>query len=72
MLIPAVAVYFIHFIDLFYTGETNGTQTLQSITCPICGSLGFTEGTLITHVSQAHPSHSHEVVSLLTIKPAHL
>jgi len=47
--------------ELFYTGENAaGIAHSQSLTCPFCGKLGFTEATLVDHVSSAHTDSSHD------------
>lgn len=40
--------------DLFYSGEATSYDQPQSLTCPLCGSLGFTESTLLEHVTSEH------------------
>jgi len=40
--------------DLFYAGESVSSEQPQSLTCPLCGSLGFTELTLSEHVTNEH------------------
>ena len=41
--------------QLFYSGEnTGGIVQPQSLTCPFCRCLGFTETSLVDHVSSAH------------------
>ena len=47
--------------ELFYSGEnTAGIVQPQSLTCPFCGRLGYTETTLADHVSSAHSDSSHD------------
>lgn len=48
--------------DLYYGGEGVGTEQPQSLTCPYCGRLGFTELTLMGHTTADHPDTSAEVV----------
>ncbi|GAB6024947.1 hypothetical protein CHUAL_010048 [Chamberlinius hualienensis] len=40
--------------DLYYGGEAVSVEQPQSFTCPLCGKMGFTEGTLQEHVSSTH------------------
>lgn len=40
--------------DLFYAGELVSSEQPVSLTCPLCGSLGFTESTLLEHVTSEH------------------
>lgn len=40
--------------DLFYSGETISSDLPQSLVCPLCGMLGFTETTIIEHVASEH------------------
>lgn len=49
--------------SLYYGGETiaNSDQP-QSYTCPLCGRMGFTDGTLQEHVAAEHADTSLEVV----------
>ena len=45
--------------ELFYSGESaSGIVQPQSLTCPFCGRLGFTEASLVDHVTSAHSSDS--------------
>ena len=47
--------------ELFYSGENAaGIVHSQSLTCPFCGKLGFTEATLVDHVSSTHTDSSHD------------
>ena len=47
--------------ELFYSGENAaGIVQPQSLTCPFCGRLGFTEASLVDHVSSAHSDSSHD------------
>ncbi|XP_076372082.1 E3 ubiquitin-protein ligase KCMF1-like isoform X1 [Tachypleus tridentatus] len=48
--------------DVYYGGEAISVDQPQSFTCPYCGKLGFTEGTLQEHVSSEHSDSSFEVV----------
>lgn len=36
----------------------------QSLTCPYCAKMGFTEATLQEHVAAEHPDTSFEVVRI--------
>lgn len=40
--------------DLYYGGEAVSVEQPQAFTCPLCGKMGFTEGTLQEHVSSTH------------------
>lgn len=40
--------------DLFYAGESTSSEQPLSFTCPLCGSLGFSESTLLEHVTNEH------------------
>lgn len=42
--------------ELFYSGESVSAEQPQSLTCPLCGSLGFTETSLLEHVTSEHAS----------------
>lgn len=42
--------------ELFYGGESVSSEQPQSITCPLCGTFGFTEATLLEHVTSEHAS----------------
>lgn len=42
----------------------------QSLTCPYCTKMGFTEATLQEHVAADHPDTSFEVVRVL--KDSHI
>lgn len=47
--------------ELFYSGENAaGIVQPQSLTCPFCGRLGYTETSLVDHVSSAHSDSSHD------------
>lgn len=48
--------------DLYYGGESLSVEQPQSFTCPFCGKMGFTEGTLQEHVTSEHSDTSFEVV----------
>ncbi|KAA0201664.1 hypothetical protein HAZT_HAZT008521 [Hyalella azteca] len=48
--------------DLFYGGEGVGNEQPQSLTCPFCGRLGFTELTLMEHTTAEHHDTNTEVV----------
>lgn len=52
------------YFELYYGGEalTNVEQP-QSYVCPYCGRMGFTEATLLEHVTAEHFEPSFEVVS---------
>lgn len=44
--------------DLFYDGENHPSEQPQSLTCPLCGVLGFSEQQLKEHVSKQHKDDS--------------
>ena len=49
--------------ELYYGGEGVGSEQPQSLTCPYCGRLGFTELTLMEHTTTEHNDTTTEVVS---------
>lgn len=47
--------------ELFYSGENAaGIVQPQALTCPFCGRLGFTESSLVDHVTSSHSDSSHD------------
>lgn len=48
--------------ELYYGGEGVSVEQPQSLTCPYCTKMGFTEATLQEHVTADHPDTSFEVV----------
>ncbi|XP_053975776.1 E3 ubiquitin-protein ligase KCMF1-like isoform X2 [Hylaeus anthracinus] len=48
--------------ELYYGGEGVSIEQPQSLTCPYCTRMGFTEATLQEHVATDHPDTSFEVV----------
>ncbi|XP_046417696.1 E3 ubiquitin-protein ligase KCMF1-like [Neodiprion virginianus] len=48
--------------ELYYGGEGVSIEQPQSLTCPYCTRMGFTEATLQEHVAADHPDTSFEVV----------
>ncbi|XP_076650986.1 E3 ubiquitin-protein ligase KCMF1 isoform X2 [Halictus rubicundus] len=48
--------------ELYYGGEGVSIEQPQSLTCPYCTRMGFTETTLQEHVTADHPDTSFEVV----------
>lgn len=48
--------------ELYYGGEGVSLEQAQSLTCPYCTRMGFTETTLQEHVTADHPDTSFEVV----------
>lgn len=42
--------------ELYYAGESISSEQFQSLTCPMCGSFGYTETSLLEHVTNEHPS----------------
>lgn len=55
--------------ELFYSGETLLNERPQSLTCPLCGTLGFDEATLIEHVTNEHPHNDSEEIPIGAICP---
>lgn len=51
--------------DIFHGGEALTADQPQSLTCPFCGKMGFTEATLQEHVTANHLDTTFEVVSYL-------
>ncbi|XP_001606088.1 E3 ubiquitin-protein ligase KCMF1 isoform X1 [Nasonia vitripennis] len=48
--------------ELYYGGEGVSIEQPQSLTCPYCTRMGFTETTLQEHVAADHPDTSFEVI----------
>jgi len=48
--------------DLYYSGESSSETMAHSLTCPVCGRLGFTETELQSHVTSEHQNCNTEVV----------
>lgn len=40
--------------EIYFGGEQNPVEHIQSFTCPICGKMGFTESLLYDHSVQEH------------------
>lgn len=55
--------------DLFYSGESVSSEQPQSLTCPLCGTLGFTETTLLEHVTSEHASSDNDESSAGVVCP---
>ncbi|XP_042233918.1 E3 ubiquitin-protein ligase KCMF1-like isoform X1 [Homarus americanus] len=51
-----------HDFDVYYGGEALSVDQPQSLTCPFCGKMGFTETSLQDHVTADHPDTAYEVV----------
>ncbi|RXG72972.1 E3 ubiquitin-protein ligase KCMF1 [Armadillidium vulgare] len=51
-----------HDFDIFHGGEALTADQPQSLTCPFCGKMGFTEATLQEHVTANHLDTTFEVV----------
>ncbi|XP_050341715.1 E3 ubiquitin-protein ligase Kcmf1 [Bactrocera neohumeralis] len=49
-------------IELFFGGEMLNSEQPQSFTCPYCKKMGFSDATLLEHVSAEHTETSLEVV----------
>lgn len=49
-------------IELYFGGEMLTTDQPQSFTCPYCKKMGFSDATLLEHVSAEHTETSVEVV----------
>lgn len=54
-----------YFVELYYGGEAVSVEQPQSLTCPYCTRMGFTEATLQEHVAADHSDTSFEVVCIL-------
>ncbi|XP_050680373.1 E3 ubiquitin-protein ligase KCMF1 isoform X1 [Leptidea sinapis] len=48
--------------DLYYGGESLALEQPQAYTCPFCNRMGFTDATLIEHVTAEHADTSLAVV----------
>lgn len=48
--------------ELYYGGENISPDQPQSFTCPYCGKMGWTEATLLEHVTAEHQDTGLEVV----------
>ncbi|XP_031847287.1 E3 ubiquitin-protein ligase KCMF1 isoform X2 [Nomia melanderi] len=53
--------------ELYYGGEGVSIEQPQSLTCPYCTRMGYTEATLQEHVTAEHQDASFEVVCPLCI-----
>ncbi|XP_053643714.1 E3 ubiquitin-protein ligase KCMF1 isoform X2 [Cherax quadricarinatus] len=51
-----------HDFDVYYGGEALSVDQPQSLTCPFCGKMGYTETSLQDHVTADHPDSAYEVV----------
>ncbi|KAG0718017.1 E3 ubiquitin-protein ligase KCMF1 [Chionoecetes opilio] len=51
-----------HDFDVYYGGEALSVDQPQSLTCPFCGKMGYTETSLQDHVTADHPDTPYEVV----------
>lgn len=49
-------------IELFFGGEMLNSEQPQSFTCPYCKKMGFSDVTLLEHVSSEHTETGSEVV----------
>ncbi|KNC23737.1 hypothetical protein FF38_01200 [Lucilia cuprina] len=49
-------------IELFFGGEMLNSEQPQSFTCPYCKKMGFSDATLLEHVTSEHTETSLEVV----------
>ncbi|CAH2054539.1 unnamed protein product, partial [Iphiclides podalirius] len=48
--------------DLYYAGETQALEQPQAYTCPFCNRMGFTDTTLMEHVTAEHADTTLAVV----------
>ncbi|XP_076035643.1 E3 ubiquitin-protein ligase KCMF1-like isoform X2 [Oratosquilla oratoria] len=48
--------------DVYYGGEALSVDQPQSLTCPFCGKMGYTETSLQDHVTAEHADTNYEVV----------
>lgn len=48
--------------EVYYGGEALSVDQPQSLTCPFCGKMGYTETSLQDHVTADHPDTPYEVV----------
>lgn len=55
--------------DLFYAGEPVSSELPQSLTCPLCGNLGFTDTTLLEHVTSDHANSDNDESSAGVVCP---
>lgn len=55
--------------DLFYGGESVPPEQPQSLTCPLCGNLGFTESSLLEHVTSEHANSDNDEPSTGVVCP---
>lgn len=58
-----ILIYYL--VELYYGGEAVSVEQPQSLTCPYCTRMGFTEATLQEHVAADHSDTSFEVVCIL-------
>lgn len=67
-MIMLIVILFLFFkIELYYGGEGVSVEQPQSLTCPYCTKMGFTEATLQEHVAADHPDTTFEVVCISPI-----
>lgn len=55
--------------ELFYSGESLSTDRPHSLTCPLCGNHGYTESTLLEHVTSEHPNPDSDESSAIIVCP---
>lgn len=55
--------------ELFFAGETITSDHPQSLTCPLCGTLGFSETNLLEHVTNEHASTDNDESSAGVVCP---
>lgn len=55
--------------ELFYSGESVSSEQPVSLTCPLCGNLGFTESTLLEHVTSEHANSDSDESSAGVVCP---
>lgn len=55
--------------ELFYSGETIASDRPHSLTCPLCGNHGFSESTLLEHVTSEHTNSDNDESSAIIVCP---
>lgn len=57
-------IFLFYYLELYYGGEGVSVEQPQSLTCPYCTKMGFTEATLQEHVAADHSDTTFEVVRI--------